>query len=108
MMRFALICSFAALPGCAARHTPYPITDNWAFVQRVPPGTQVVVRVAGAKHLGFVDAVTADSIALRGKDGLTSIARHDIVRVSQRVGYPRPRTWNNLTDVLVFSIAAPR
>jgi len=106
MTRLVLICSFAALTGCAAHRTPYPIVDSWAVVQHLPPGTEVVVRVPGVKHVGAVETVAPDRLVVRAKTGTVSIDRSTILRVSERISYSSQREENAFIDGLAFSMIA--
>jgi hypothetical protein len=106
MTRLAMLCSFAALTGCAVFYPPRPAMGTWAAVQWLPPGTDVVVRVQGNKHTGAVQTVSSDSLVVRGKTGPVSIARSEVLRVSRRETCRSRRASNTAIDGLVFSLAA--
>src|SRR5262245_9991555 len=106
MTRPALMCSLILLTGCAVHYTPHQAINNWAAVQWLPSGTEVAVRVDGAKHTGAVESVSKDGLVVRRKTGTVSIGRPEVRRVSLREACRSRRKPNIITSSVVWTLGA--
>jgi hypothetical protein len=96
MRQLGLICALVLMSGCAYYRVPARTHNNWGAVQRLPPGADVLVRAHDGKHTGQIETVTAGGLILREKNGLTSIARSNVVRLYQRCVFMDSRVGNSL------------
>jgi hypothetical protein len=105
MRVIACVAIAVMLSGCSTyRHVQAAPSRDWAVVQRLPPGTDVVALTYGMYRHGRLEAAGPDGIVLRTEHGVTTIGRTDVSMLSQRVPLPHERKWNMLIDAFAFSM----
>jgi len=92
MHRPGWLLLLALAAGCAAHHAPTltaptgPGSSDWGAVRALPKGAFVFVTLDGNRtRQGGLGDVTDAGLTIRDVYGMNTIARHEIVRVANRV-----------------------
>jgi hypothetical protein len=92
MRRPGWMLLLALAAGCAAHHAPAPTvplgpgSSDWSAVRALPKGAFVFVTLDGnATRQGGLGDVTDAGLTIRDVYGMNTIARNEIVRVTNRV-----------------------